>query len=110
MRGVARRPVDAVRRLPIVRILGEEDVRDIGLRVPIDDREPRALYLDHDAMAFTIQSPSLPVVAANRCATIGPRTVTSASSDSVSQLSTSGRLWTNRWSCSSHVYHPDPFG
>src|SRR5438034_1019302 len=55
-------------------------------------------------MSFTIQSASLPVVAANRCATMAPRTVTSSSSGSVSQLSTSGRLWTNRWSCSSRVY------
>ena len=61
-------------------------------------------------MSFTIQSASRPVVLANTLAVISPATTTSSVSGSVSQLNTSGRFCTNRWSSSSHVYHPEPLG
>ena len=37
--------------LEVVR-LGEVDVRDIGLRIAIDEREPSALNLDHQTMSL----------------------------------------------------------
>ena len=43
---------DALGRRPVVRGLGQEDVLDEGLRIPVDEREPGALHLDHDLVAL----------------------------------------------------------
>ena len=45
---VAPAPIDALRRLHVVRRLGEEDVRHEGLRVAVVEREPARLDLHHD--------------------------------------------------------------
>src|SRR5205807_10028313 len=47
-------------------------------------------------------------VAANRSAVTSPVTATSSLSGSVSQLSTSGRRWTKRWSSVSQTGQPGP--
>ena len=60
-------------------------------------------------MSFTIQSASVPVVEANSFATTSPAIVTSLGRAArVSQLSTSGRSSTKRWSSTSHVDHFEP--
>jgi hypothetical protein len=50
-RGLGRRAVHAVRRRAEVPGRRLEDVRHERLRVAVDDREPRALDLDHDPVA-----------------------------------------------------------
>ena len=49
-RRVARRSVDAVRRLREVLVPRLEDGLRVDLRIAIDHREPRALHLHHDAV------------------------------------------------------------
>src|SRR5439155_14518716 len=51
---------------------------------------------------------ALPI--SNRCATMSPATVTSSVSCSDSQVSTSGRSSTNRWSSTSQVGQSEPCG
>ncbi len=51
MRGLIRRTEHSVRRLPKVRLGRVVDVAE-GLRVAVDDREPRALDLHHDPVTL----------------------------------------------------------
>ena len=64
----------------------------------------------YSSISFTIQSASEPVVAAKTCARIAPAIVTSCVSGAVSNVMTSGRPSTNRWSWTSQVVHPEPPG
>src|SRR6185312_3655023 len=49
--GLPGRVVNALRGLDVVRRLGEEDVRHVGLRIAVVEREPARLHLHHDAVA-----------------------------------------------------------
>src|SRR5205807_3777412 len=52
MRRQAGRAPDAVRLGPKVRRPGLEDIGDVRLGIAIDDREPGALHLGHDAVTL----------------------------------------------------------
>jgi hypothetical protein len=58
---------------------------------------------------LTTKSLSVPEVDANSCAAISPVTVRSRSSGLLTQVATSGRFSTNRWSATSHR-RQSPFG
>src|SRR5579871_6968757 len=49
-RWIFRRPVNRFRRLLVIRILRFKNVRHKFLRIPVVEREPRALHLHHDAV------------------------------------------------------------
>src|SRR5438045_6027779 len=52
VRGIAARAKDSLGGRLKIRFLCQEDVRDEFLRIPIVQREPGALDLDHEAMAL----------------------------------------------------------
>src|SRR5438132_5125650 len=52
MRRILRRAIDAVRGRSEIGSLCLKDVRHEGLRIAIDEREPRALHLHHQTMSF----------------------------------------------------------
>ncbi len=54
-------------------------------------------------MSLTTQSASVPVVSANSVAVTAPRMVSGSSSGSLTQVATSGRPSTKRWSSTSHL-------
>src|SRR5439155_11646285 len=57
----------------------------------------------YTSISFTTKSLSVPEVEANSSAASGPVTTKSFSSGSLTNVSTSGRPSTNRWSAASHV-------
>src|SRR5208282_2616558 len=61
-------------------------------------------FCGYTSMSFTTQSLSVPVVEAYNFAVTCPASVTSSFNSSVCHIATSGRSFTNRWSCTSHVY------
>ncbi len=64
----------------------------------------------YTSISFTTKSASVPVVATNRFAITSPAIVTSSVRTSLSQLSTSGRSSTKRWSSNSQSHHSEPSG
>src|SRR6266567_1560988 len=52
VRGIAARAKDSLGGRLKIRFLYQENVRDKLLRIPVVQREPGALNLDHDAMAL----------------------------------------------------------